>query len=93
MLKRYKKNFILWIESARKEETRRRRVAEALGLLENNQKLGMKWRPLISSLLFLVLSLVLSMVLSIRWVGLWVKFYSQTQNSSGRARCIDKLKS
>jgi hypothetical protein len=89
MLKRYKKNFILWIESARKEETRRRRVAEASGLLENNQKLSMKWRPLISSLLFLVLSLVLS----IRWVGLWVKFYSQTQNSSGRARCIDKLKS
>jgi len=42
MLKSYKRNFILWIESARKEETRRRRVAKALRLLEKNQKLGMK---------------------------------------------------
>jgi len=42
MPKSYKRNFVLWIDSARKEETRRRRVAEALGLLENNQKLGMK---------------------------------------------------
>jgi uncharacterized protein YdeI (YjbR/CyaY-like superfamily) len=38
----YKRNFVGWIDSAKKEETRRKRVAEAVGLLERNQKLGMK---------------------------------------------------
>lgn len=38
----YKKNFVGWIDSAKKEETRRRRLAEAIGLLKRNQKLGMK---------------------------------------------------
>lgn len=38
----YKRNFVGWIDSAKKEETRRRRIAEAIGLLERNQKLGMK---------------------------------------------------
>jgi len=38
----YKRNFILWIDSAKKEETRKKRIAEAIELLERNQKLGMK---------------------------------------------------
>jgi uncharacterized protein YdeI (YjbR/CyaY-like superfamily) len=38
----YKRDFVGWIDSAKKEETRRRRIAEAIGLLERNQKLGMK---------------------------------------------------
>jgi uncharacterized protein YdeI (YjbR/CyaY-like superfamily) len=38
----YKRNFILWIDSAKKEETRKKRIAEAIGLLERNRKLGMK---------------------------------------------------
>ena len=38
----YKRNFVLWIDSAKKEETRRKRLAEAMELLERNQKLGMK---------------------------------------------------
>lgn len=38
----YKRNFVTWIDSAKKEETRRKRLAEAIGLLERNQKLGMK---------------------------------------------------
>ena len=42
MPKSYKRNLVLWINSARKEKTRGGRVAEALGLLEKNQKLGMK---------------------------------------------------
>jgi len=42
MPKSYKRNFVLWIDSARKEETRRTRVAEALALLEKKEKLGMK---------------------------------------------------
>ncbi len=37
-----KKNFVGWIDSAKKEETRRRRLAEAIELLKRNQKLGMK---------------------------------------------------
>lgn len=38
----YKRNFIRWIDSAKKEETRRKRVVEAIKLLRRNQKLGMK---------------------------------------------------
>lgn len=38
----YKRNFVGWIDSAKKEETRRRRLAEAIRLLEKNQKLGLK---------------------------------------------------
>lgn len=38
----HRRNFVGWIDSAKKEETRKRRVAEAIGLLERNQKLGMK---------------------------------------------------
>jgi uncharacterized protein YdeI (YjbR/CyaY-like superfamily) len=38
----YKRDFVAWIDSARKEETRKRRLTEAIRLLERNQKLGMK---------------------------------------------------
>ncbi|MGA2768221.1 MAG: YdeI/OmpD-associated family protein [Candidatus Bathyarchaeia archaeon] len=42
LAKSYKRNFVAWIDSAKKEETRRKRLAEAIKLLERNQKLGMK---------------------------------------------------
>ncbi len=38
----YKTHFVGWITSAKREETRKRRLAEAIKLLEQNQKLGMK---------------------------------------------------
>jgi len=38
----YKRQYIGWIISAKKEETRRRRLAEAVECLEGNEKLGMK---------------------------------------------------
>lgn len=38
----YKRQYVGWIDSAKKEETRRRRLAEAIRLLERNEKLGMK---------------------------------------------------
>jgi uncharacterized protein YdeI (YjbR/CyaY-like superfamily) len=38
----YKRNAVLWVESAKREETRMRRLAEFIGLLEHNKKLGMK---------------------------------------------------
>jgi uncharacterized protein YdeI (YjbR/CyaY-like superfamily) len=38
----YRKDFVGWIGSAKKEETRKKRLNEAIGLLERNQKLGMK---------------------------------------------------
>ena len=38
----YKRLFVRWIDSAKKEETRKRRIAEAIELLQRNQKLGMK---------------------------------------------------
>jgi len=38
----YRRNFVLWIDSAKMEKTRKKRVAEAIKLLEQNQKLGMK---------------------------------------------------
>jgi len=38
----YKRQFVDWIDSAKKEETRRKRVEEAVKRLEQNQKLGMK---------------------------------------------------
>jgi uncharacterized protein YdeI (YjbR/CyaY-like superfamily) len=36
------KQFTLWINTAKKEETRARRLAESIGLLERGEKLGMK---------------------------------------------------
>ena len=38
----YKRQYVGWISSAKKEETRQRRLEEALRLLEMNEKLGMK---------------------------------------------------
>jgi uncharacterized protein YdeI (YjbR/CyaY-like superfamily) len=38
----YKRNFVGWIDSAKKEETRRKRIADAVKLLEHNEKLGLK---------------------------------------------------
>jgi uncharacterized protein YdeI (YjbR/CyaY-like superfamily) len=38
----YKKNIIGWISAAKKEETRFKRIREAIGILEKNQKLGLK---------------------------------------------------
>ena len=38
----YKRQLVGWITSAKKEETRKRRLAEAVRLLGQNKKLGMK---------------------------------------------------
>jgi uncharacterized protein YdeI (YjbR/CyaY-like superfamily) len=38
----YRRQFIGWITAAKRETTRQRRVAEAIALLENHRKLGMK---------------------------------------------------
>ncbi len=38
----YRRNFISWVHSAKRETTRQRRLTEAIKLLENRQKLGMK---------------------------------------------------
>jgi uncharacterized protein YdeI (YjbR/CyaY-like superfamily) len=41
----YRKPFIYWVASAKREETRRRRVAEAIALLARNKRMGMGQRP------------------------------------------------
>jgi len=38
----YRRHFIGWISSAKREETRKRRIQEAVKLLEQNKKLGLK---------------------------------------------------
>jgi len=38
----YKKQYILWIGDAKKEETRKKRINEAIELLTDNKKLSMK---------------------------------------------------
>jgi uncharacterized protein YdeI (YjbR/CyaY-like superfamily) len=38
----YRRLYVRWIEDAKKDETRRKRLAEAVGLLEQNKKLGLK---------------------------------------------------
>ncbi len=38
----YRRMYISWISSAKREETRKKRVAEAITLLEQNKKLGLK---------------------------------------------------
>ncbi len=38
----YRRDFVRWVTEAKKEETRQRRLAEALRLLEENRKLGMR---------------------------------------------------
>jgi uncharacterized protein YdeI (YjbR/CyaY-like superfamily) len=38
----YRRNYILWITTAKMEETRNKRLKEAITLLTQNRKLGMK---------------------------------------------------
>ncbi|MBN2362688.1 YdeI/OmpD-associated family protein [candidate division WOR-3 bacterium] len=38
----YQRNFIYWITSAKKEDTRRKRLKESVQLLKENKKLGLK---------------------------------------------------
>jgi len=38
----YRKQYVAWLQSAKRPETRQKRLQEAIGLLEKNQKLGMK---------------------------------------------------
>lgn len=38
----YRRNFITWVGSAKRDETRKKRLEEALGLLREGKKLGMK---------------------------------------------------
>ncbi len=38
----HRRNYVRWVDSAKKQETRDRRLAEAIGLLLRSQKLGMK---------------------------------------------------
>jgi len=38
----YRKQYVTWLQSAKKPETRKKRLEEALRLLEENKKLGMK---------------------------------------------------
>ncbi len=38
----HQRNYILWISDAKKEETRQRRIQEAIGRLEKNETLGLK---------------------------------------------------
>jgi uncharacterized protein YdeI (YjbR/CyaY-like superfamily) len=38
----YRRHFVLWVDSAKREETRNRRLTEAITLLSKKQKLGMK---------------------------------------------------
>jgi uncharacterized protein YdeI (YjbR/CyaY-like superfamily) len=38
----YRRHFIGWVSSAKREETRKRRLQEAVQLLEQNKKLGLK---------------------------------------------------
>lgn len=42
LAKSYKRQYVGWITSAKREETRKRRLAEAVRLLEKNEKLGIK---------------------------------------------------
>lgn len=38
----YRKHYVAWLQSAKRPETRKKRMIEAIGLLEANRKLGMK---------------------------------------------------
>ena len=42
LTKSYKRRYVGWISSAKRAETRKRRLAEAIERLEKNEKLGMK---------------------------------------------------
>ena len=38
----HQRNYILWVSDAKREETRQKRIKEAIGRLEKNEKLGLK---------------------------------------------------
>jgi uncharacterized protein YdeI (YjbR/CyaY-like superfamily) len=38
----HKKNYLLWIMAAKRQDTREKRITEAIALLENGKKLGLK---------------------------------------------------
>jgi len=38
----YRKNYVAWLQNAKKPETRQRRLKELISVLEQNKKLGMK---------------------------------------------------
>lgn len=38
----YRKQYVGWIATAKKEETRKKRIREAIELLARNEKLGMR---------------------------------------------------
>jgi uncharacterized protein YdeI (YjbR/CyaY-like superfamily) len=38
----HKRQYLGWITAAKKDETRQRRIKEAIGLLKENKKLGLK---------------------------------------------------
>ena len=38
----HRRMYVLWVDTAKREDTRQRRLAEALALLARNQKLGLK---------------------------------------------------
>ena len=38
----HRRNYILWIDSAKREETKRKRLQEAIAMLSSGQKLGLK---------------------------------------------------
>ncbi len=42
LAKSYKRQYVGWIMSAKREETRKKRLAEAIEKLKKNEKLGMK---------------------------------------------------
>jgi uncharacterized protein YdeI (YjbR/CyaY-like superfamily) len=38
----HRRNYILWVSEAKREETRQKRIKEAIGRLEKNERLGLK---------------------------------------------------
>jgi uncharacterized protein YdeI (YjbR/CyaY-like superfamily) len=38
----HKRQYLSWIAAAKKDETRQRRIKEAIGLLKENRKLGLR---------------------------------------------------
>jgi uncharacterized protein YdeI (YjbR/CyaY-like superfamily) len=38
----HQRNYILWVSEAKREETRQKRIKEAIGRLEKNERLGLK---------------------------------------------------
>ncbi|MGH9582017.1 MAG: YdeI/OmpD-associated family protein, partial [Bryobacteraceae bacterium] len=38
----YRNHFVMWIHSAKRSETREKRIRESIALLETGQKLGLK---------------------------------------------------